>query len=732
MKTSFILFFSVLAVLFFAASPSLRAQSSSDCLACHSDQSMTMERGGKEIKIGVDEKALHSSVHGKLACIACHTGFDPGNLPHKAKIQPINCTTCHKNAGQVHPFHPDIAIAMREGRDPDVTCKDCHGTHTVSSPKKPGSRFSTEKLAESCGECHSDVNDMFAKSAHGVAMTAGLKGAPNCLTCHMTEISGDHAPGDSLKHKVAQEKLCLSCHLDNPDVRQKTSPTAGFIAAYENSVHGAALTRGVAAAANCVDCHGSHEMKKGLDPTAKVYKINIPATCSKCHSAIAGEFGQSVHGVALAAGNMDAPACTDCHGEHNILKHNDPRSRVAAANLSAQVCSPCHSSLALSTKYGLDSDRFKTFSDSYHGLALRGGSVEVANCASCHGAHNIKPSSDSTSMIHKSNLAVTCGKCHPGANERFGVGAVHVTMAKQEEPLLYWMSTIYLIMIIVVIGGMLLHNFLDFLKKSRRKLMIRRGELAEEHFGHSLYVRMTANERAQHAALVISFVVLVVTGFMLRFPDAWWVRGVRAISDDVFDLRSLIHRIAAVVMVIASLYHTYYISMTKRGRELVRDLFPVLQDAKDAIAVMKYNTGFSTVKPKFGRFSYIEKSEYWALVWGTIVMAATGFVMWFDNTFIGLFTKLGYDVARVIHYYEAWLATLAIIVWHFYYVIFNPDTYPINLAFWKGTLTEHEMVEEHPLELEEIKRRNVEEVNGDDEPNGMINVREDSRPGKGT
>jgi cytochrome b subunit of formate dehydrogenase len=219
---------------------------------------------------------------------------------------------------------------------------------------------------------------------------------------------------------------------------------------------------------------------------------------------------------------------------------------------------------------------------------------------------------------------------------------------------------------------------------------------------------------------------------MLRFPDAWWVRGVRAISDDVFDLRSLIHRIAAVVMVIASLYHTYYISMTKRGRELVRDLFPVLQDAKDAIAVMKYNTGFSTVKPKFGRFSYIEKSEYWALVWGTIVMAATGFVMWFDNTFIGLFTKLGYDVARVIHYYEAWLATLAIIVWHFYYVIFNPDTYPINLAFWKGTLTEHEMVEEHPLELEEIKRRNVEEVNGDDEPNGMINVREDSRPGKGT
>ena len=100
----------------------------------------------------------------------------------------------------------------------------------------------------------------------------------------------------------------------------------------------------------------------------------------------------------------------------------------------------------------------------------------------------------------------------------------------------------------------------------------------------------------------------------------------------------------------------------------------------------------------FDRFSYIEKAEYWALIWGTFVMAATGFIMWFDNTFIGLLTKLGYDVARTIHYYEAWLATLAIVVWHFYFVIFNPDSYPLNLAFWKGTLTEEEMAEEHPVE----------------------------------
>jgi hypothetical protein len=84
-------------------------------------------------------------------------------------------------------------------------------------------------------------------------------------------------------------------------------------------------------------------------------------------------------------------------------------------------------------------------------------------------------------------------------------------------------------------------------------------------------------------------------------------------------------------------------------------------------------------------------------------MTLTGFILWFENTFLGILTKLGWDIARTVHYYEAWLAMLSILVWHFYFVIFNPDAYPVNLAFLKGTVTEEEMEEEHPLELERIK-----------------------------
>jgi cytochrome b subunit of formate dehydrogenase len=502
--------------------------------------------------------------------------------------------------------------------------------------------------------------------------------------------------------------MCLRCHLDNPDVREKVGPSAGFISSYEKSVHARSVRNGNTAAATCIDCHGSHEMRKGNNPASNVARKNIAATCGRCHGDVLMEYRGSIHGTSFASGVDASATCTDCHGEHNILSPADAGSPTAAKNLSAQVCSPCHASVRLTRKFGLASDRFQSFSDSYHGLAGRAGSVQVANCASCHGVHDIKPSSDSTSRISKNNLVKTCGTCHPGANENFTKGSVHVIATARNDSILYLVSTGYILLIAVVIGGMVLHNVIDFVRKSRRQLMYRRGLLERTHVGHSLYLRMSLGERLQHGTLAISFITLVVTGFALKFPDAWWVAPIGEISPLMFAARGILHRIAAVFLVLAGLYHCYYVLFVPRGKQLLRDLVPVPGDVRDAVAVMKYNLGFTSKKPAFGRFSYIEKSEYWALVWGTVVMAVTGTILWFDNTFLGLLTKLWWDVARTVHYYEAWLATLAIIVWHFYFVIFNPDSYPINLAFWKGTLTEEEMGEEHPLELGEIQRKRAQ------------------------
>ncbi len=687
------------------------SQSRDDCLMCHSDESLTTERNGRTVSLYVDEAHFAGSVHERLVCVACHTGFNPEELPHKENIRPVNCMVCHTDAGRAHAFHPQMANVRGREQDDDKNCKTCHGQHDVMRITDRQTGHAGPEVADLCGTCHGDVVEAFTISAHGSALAEGVTGAPNCITCHQNDVvHGRHGSEDLVVAKQVQEKLCLSCHLDDPNVRARTSPTAGFIMAYDASVHGKAILEGNGDAASCVDCHGSHQMAKAVASGSLVNKAHISETCAQCHGDIEKVYAESAHGVALARGVQDAPACTDCHGEHNILGHLDPDSPVAAKNVSSMVCSPCHSSVKLSEKYGINSDRFSTYSDSYHGLAVSAQSVEAANCASCHGAHNIKNSQDSTSTVHKDNLAKTCGACHPGANARFAMGKVHVDVTSRDEPILYWVSSAYIIMIIVVIGGMLIHNLLDFVRKSRRKLMVRRGLIVEERLAHRLYVRMTLSERLQHATLAISFILLVITGFALRYPDAWWVASVREISPLMFDIRGIVHRIAAVVLVAVSLYHTWYAIATERGRQLIKDLLPVMSDLTDAIAVLKYNLGLSEEKPKFGRFSYIEKSEYWALVWGTVVMGVTGVILWFDNTFLGLLTKLGWDVARTVHYYEAWLATLAIIVWHFYFIMFNPDIYPINLAFWKGTLTEEEMAEEHPLELERIHREEADEV----------------------
>lgn len=210
---------------------------------------------------------------------------------------------------------------------------------------------------------------------------------------------------------------------------------------------------------------------------------------------------------------------------------------------------------------------------------------------------------------------------------------------------------------------------------------------------------MTLHERLQHGVLVLSFGVLVVTGFMLRYPEAWWVVAIRGVSAGAFEWRGLIHRVAGVALLAAGVWHAWYLAGTAPGRRLFRDLLPRWNDCTDPFRVVRYNLGLARAKPAFGRFSYIEKTEYWAMMWGSIVMGVTGVVLWFDNTSMGLLTKLGFDISRTVHFYEAVLATLAIIVWHFYFVIFNPDVYPMNLAWLTGRLSEREMLEEHPLEL---------------------------------
>lgn len=679
----------------------LKGQSSDDCLMCHGDASLTTTRNGGEVQLYVDRDTFGHSAHGSLECVDCHQGFDPTEIPHAKKIQPVQCSTCH----DTETYDKSVHGRMFGGEG----CKDCHGKHDILPASDPDSRVNRNHLVSTCGACHSDEDERYSRSKHGVALATGAEAAPSCVDCHGSHGIIPVSDPKSVLYKTKEPAVCLKCHIDDAAVRKKVGIAAGFIKGYEESVHGVKLAQGDLKAASCSDCHGAHDMMLGSDQNSQVNKFKIPDTCGRCHGDIVKTYSESIHGKALKEGNREAPNCTDCHGEHEIFAPEDPRSTVSGQNVSARVCARCHNSVALSEKYGLASGRFTSFEDSYHGLASKEGSVQVANCASCHGFHDIKPSSDPASSIYKANLPATCGKCHQGANENFTRGEVHVVLAATTEPILYWVRALYLGLIAVVIGGMFVHNSFDFFHKSRLRLAMRRGLVAMEHFGAGRYLRMSLSERIQHATLAASFIVLVITGFMLKYPDAWWVVPVRDLSGRLFEIRGLTHRIAGVVLIAVSVYHLYYISFVSRGKKLIRDMLPRLGDVVEFFGMFRYYLGLSKTKPKLGRFAYMEKAEYWALIWGVIVMGATGIMLWFNNYFIGLLTLKGWNVAQAVHYYEAWLATLAIIVWHFYFVIFNPSVYPLNTACVNGVLTEEEMAEEHPRELEEIRSAEIRE-----------------------
>jgi formate dehydrogenase gamma subunit len=231
---------------------------------------------------------------------------------------------------------------------------------------------------------------------------------------------------------------------------------------------------------------------------------------------------------------------------------------------------------------------------------------------------------------------------------------------------------------------MLAHNLLVFGKKVAARY--RKAELT--------IVRMNLSQRMQHLTLAASFIVLAVTGFALKFPDSWI--GKMMGSNEMF--RRWSHRIAGVVLLVVGAYHVFYIVKNKDGRKLVKDLLPGWKDLKDVAASARYLLGLSPEKAKIGRFGYAEKMEYWAVIWGTIIMGVTGLAIWFKMDVTRFLPRWAVDVALTIHYYEAILACLAIIVWHFYHVIFDPDVYPLNWACWNGKVSKHWQEEEHPLE----------------------------------
>ena len=223
------------------------------------------------------------------------------------------------------------------------------------------------------------------------------------------------------------------------------------------------------------------------------------------------------------------------------------------------------------------------------------------------------------------------------------------------------------------------------------------------------FQRINLTVRLQHMLMAVSVILLIITGLPLKFPDSPLFQAMMGLLGGIGN-STLIHRVAAVGLISVSVWHLVYIVFFRAGRRDFILMLPRFKDVTDFIQMMGYYFGRRGEKPRFGRFSYVEKFDYWAVYWGCIIMIGTGFILWSPDFTFSFFPKYIYDIAKEVHSDEALLATLAIVIWHFYNVHFNPSVFPGSLLWLHGRLPEHEMKEEHPLEYEEIIAREEAEA----------------------
>jgi hypothetical protein len=328
-----------------APSPAPSPPSNDDCLACHGDASTTRADGKP---LAPDLARFGGSVHGQagVACVDCHADLaQTAEFPHPDKLAPADCSACHADPATqwAASIHAQPAAAGSRARG--ARCADCHGMHDILPAKDAASRTNHFNLPRTCSACHGDPER----------------------------------------------------------IRAGAVPGGEIVARFHDSIHGKALEKsGLNVAPNCSTCHGSHEIRAHTDAKSRVFHANVPGTCGGCHEAIRQHYDRSVHGTKVAAGDLKAAVCSDCHSAHGI-QANAPEWRLDVI----RECGTCHG------------ESLRTYRDGFHGQATALGFTRVAACSDCHTSHDILPKADPRSTVAPTRLGATCGRCHPNANARY-------------------------------------------------------------------------------------------------------------------------------------------------------------------------------------------------------------------------------------------------------------------------------------------------------------------------
>ncbi|HUJ26322.1 MAG TPA: cytochrome b/b6 domain-containing protein [Myxococcales bacterium] len=463
-----------------------------------------------------------------------------------------------------------------------------------------------------------------------------------------------------------------------------------------------AFSKSVHAKLDCADCHRGYDFsmhrakppefspkeKELIDSIGN--RSSVPAAfaaCGKCHESQRDDLLGSVHN------NPKGPLCKDCHGSpHAITKVASQNERKQAF---AARCLGCH-----------ERGKGEEYRDSVHGRLIALGSDKAPSCFNCHGSHEIQPVSSPDSNVNEKNKVATCAECHKGATVNFAATFTHVPATRITRPIPGYTVIFFSWLTSLVLTGLVLHVSLDFGAEARQRWRRRKkGAAAEEHAPEArTVVRFDKHQLVQHWVMIASCVLLVFTGWPLHGAHLTASKPLISAFGGVAS-GALIHRIAGVLMGISALYHLAYLTVLAIRNQPFLSMLPGPKDLKDLWGNIRYFFDKTQERPKFGRFMYAEKFDYWAVFWGVAIMFGTGLVRWFPVWFAKWMPASIIESCQIAHGDEATLAALALFVWHLYNVHLRPSVFPMSWVWIDGKIDVHTMKEEHGAEYEELQRK---------------------------
>jgi cytochrome b subunit of formate dehydrogenase len=628
------------------------------------------------------------------ACPDCHQPHKVRKVFYEQGMADADCLTCHakkdiKASSDGRSLYVDV-VELSQSRHNSRSCSQCHSEVRPSLVRACATI--TQKV--DCAACHAEVVQQYDKSIHGQLSAQSNPNAPRCLDCHGTHgVKGKTDPSSpTFSRNVPQ--LCARCHREGEKAAVRyTGTQRDIIEHYSESIHGKGLLRsGLLVTAMCTSCHTAHAILPHDNPESSVNNANLPATCGKCHSGIQQAFEKSIHSVKVSHSKKPLPVCSDCHTAHTIQRADTLGFKLAIIN----TCGKCHA------------DVTKTYFDTYHGKVSQLGYAKTAKCYDCHGAHDILPPSDPRSHLSREHVVQTCRKCHSGATRRFAGYLTHATHHDPAKyPWLFWTfwSMTGLLIGTFVIGGAHTMMWLPRALQMRREL--KRDEAVTDAKAMQ-YVRFSRVNRVLHVAMIVSFMTLALTGLTLKFSYTSWAVGVSHLFGG-FESAGYVHRAAASLMFGIFVTHLYDLFKRKRReglswRKLLtgpNTMLPTWGDARDLWRSIKWFLGLGP-RPRYGRWTYWEKFDYFAVFWGITVIGSTGLMLWFPELFTRLLPGWLINVATIIHSDEALLAVGFIFTVHFFNTHLRPEKFPMDIVVFTGRMPVEEFKRDKPAEYEAL------------------------------